>query len=256
MSKLRDVQTFIEQSRQVESPAVLHDLMQDISREMRFDHFALVHHVDLRPLGTLANHLVTEDFVALSDYPQVWVDQYINDDIVSNDPVLLAAQRSAVGFAWDQVGDFITITQAHRDITERTRQAGLTNGFTVPANVPGELNGSCNFAVGAGHDVPSENFPMAQLVGSFAFQAARTLVARMRDIPDRPPVRLAQRELECIVLVARGKSDWEIGRILGLSEATVATYVKRARERYDVPSRIQVVLRAVYEGSIPFSELF
>jgi LuxR family quorum-sensing system transcriptional regulator CciR len=96
---------------------------------------------------------------------------------------------------------------------------------------------------------------MAQLVGSFAFQAARTLVAKMRELPDRPPVKLTQRQLECIALVARGKSDWEIGKILGLSEATVTTYVKHARERYDVPTRIQVVLRALYEGSIPFSEI-
>ena len=256
MSKLHDVQAFIDHSRQVRVPGDLHRLMHDVTREMKFDHFALVHHVDLRPLGTLVDHVVTEDFVALSDYPQAWVDQYISDDIVSNDPVLLAAQRSAVGFGWDQIGELITITAAHRKVTERTREAGILDGFTVPANVPGELNGSCNFAVGPGHAVPRHNFTMAQLVGSFAFQAARTLVARMRAIPDQAPVKLAQRELECIVLVARGKTDWEIGRILGLSEATVTTYVKRARERYDVPTRIQAVLRALYDGAIPFSELF
>lgn len=256
MSKLDDVQSFIDLSRHVTEPSQLHWLMQDITREMKFDHFALVHHVDLRPNGTMANHVLTEDYVALSDYPQAWMDQYINDDIVSDDPVLLAAQRTNVGFGWDQLGDFITITASHRQLIERTRKAGIADGFTVPANVPGELNGSCNFAVSPAHAAPRQNYTMAQLVGSFAFQAARTLVARMRNIPDQKPVKLAHRELECIVLVARGKSDWEIGRILGLSEATVTTYVKRARERYGVSSRIQVVLRALYEGTIPFSELF
>ncbi len=256
MSKLHDVQTFIDLSRTVKAPGDLHCLMHDISREMRFDHFALVHHVDLRPVGTLVDHLVTDDFVALSDYPQAWVDQYINDDIVSNDPILLAAQRSAVGFGWDQVGELITVTAAHRALTERTRKAGIIDGFTVPANVPGELNGSCNFAVGPGHEVPRENFAMAQLVGAFAFQSARTLVAQMRRLTDQAPVKLTQRQLECIALVARGKSDWEIAKILGLSPSTVTTYIQTARERYDVPTRIQVVLRALYDGSLPFSELF
>jgi len=256
MTKLHDVQTFIDLSRNVTEPNQLHWLMQDITREMRFDYFALVHHVDLRPVGTLSKHVVTEDYIALSDYPQAWMDQYINDDIVSDDPVLLAAQRTNVGFGWDQIGNYITITSAHRQLIDKTRKAGIVDGFTVPANVPGELNGSCNFAVGPQRNAPQENYNMAQLVGSFAFQAARSLVAMMRNIPDQAPVKLAHRELECIVLVARGKSDWEIGRILGISETTVTTYVKRARERYGVSSRIQVVLRALYEGLIPFSELF
>ena len=256
MSKLQDVQTFIDLSRGVRTPGDLHCLMQDITREMAFDHFALVHHVDLRPIGTLVDHVVTEDFVALSDYPQAWVDQYINDDIVSNDPVLLAAQRSAVGFGWDQVGDLITVTTAHRDLTERTRRAGIVDGFTVPANVPGEPNGSCNFAMGTGRAVRRGSFPMAQLVGAFAFQAARTLVTAMRRLPDQAPVKLTQRQLECIALVARGKSDWEIAKILGLSQSTVTTYIQTARERYDVSTRIQVVLRALYDGSLPFSEVF
>jgi len=256
VSKFHDVQTFIELSRHVQTPAALHDLMQAVSREMGFDHFALVHHVDLRPQGTLVSHVVTEDFIALSDYPQAWMDQYINDDIVSDDPVLLAAQRTGAGFGWDRLGDYIQITPAHRQLIEKTRKAGICDGFTVPANIPGELNGSCNFAVGPRHDAPRDNYAMAHVVGSFAFEAARTLVARMRNVADQKPVKLAHRELECIALVARGKSDWEIGRILGLSEGTVATYVKRARERYGVSSRIQVVLRAAYDGTIPFSELF
>jgi LuxR family quorum-sensing system transcriptional regulator CciR len=78
----------------------------------------------------------------------------------------------------------------------------------------------------------------------------------MRSLPQNATAHLTHRQLECIVLVARGKSDWEISKILGLSEHTVKDYIKEARERYDVPTRIQVVMRALYDGAIPFSELF
>lgn len=255
MPQLADVQTFIDLSRQVTRLDELQRLMEDVTSEMGFDHFALVHHVDLRPLGTPVEPIVTRDFISLSNYPQAWMEQYVSDGIVSDDPVLLASQRTNVGFAWERIGELITLTPAHRALRERTRRAGIADGFTVPANVPGELAGSCNFAVGPGRAAPSESFAMAQLVGSFAFAAARDLVARLRERPDAP-VKLTQRQLDCLVLVARGKSDWEIARILGLSEATVTTYIKRARELYDVPTRMQVVLRAVYEGAIPFSEIF
>ena len=117
------------------------------------------------------------------------------------------------------------------------------------------MNGSCNFAVGPKRAAPRDNFSMAQLVGSFAFQAARSMVVRSRGLIARPPVKLTDRQLECIVLVARGKTDWEIGAILGISEETVKRHIADARARYDVPKRMQVVLRALFDGVVPLSEM-
>lgn len=255
MAQHHDVQAFVDLSQKVARPEDLHALMQDVTREMGFDHFALVHHVDLRPLGRLDSPVVTRGLIAVSDYPPAWMDRYIRDGIVRDDPVLLASQQTVTGFGWDRIGRMIHVTSAHRALVERTRKAGIVDGFTVPANVPGEPGGSCNFAVGAGREAPRENFLMAQLVGSLAFEAARTLAARVHDVPERPRVQLTPRLRDCIELVARGKSDWEIGRILGLSQASVTTYMQRARALYDVPTRVQVVLSALYDGEISFSTI-
>ncbi len=255
MTQLSDVQAFIDRSRKASSPADLHDLMHGISADMGFDFFALVHHVDLRPFGMVNGQSLTSEFIALSNYPQAWIEQYINDDVVNFDPRLLASQRTNVGFGWDQIHELIDITPMHLKTIERARHAGIDDGFTVPANVPGEINGSCNFAVGPKRAAPRINFPMAQLVGSFAFQAARSMVVRSRGLTARPPVKLTDRQLECIVLVARGKTDWEIGTILGISEQTVKQHIADARSRYDVPKRMQVVLRALFDGAVPLSEM-
>ena len=236
-------------------PDELHTLLQEISGEMGFDYFALLHHVDLRKYNPQDGRVLTNEFIALSDYPQYWVDQYVSNEVVNLDPVLLASQRTGVGFGWEQIPELISLTQAHHQIIETTRKAGIGDGFTVPANVPGELSGSCNFAVKTGSQAPKGCFSMAQLVGSFAFQAARTIVARSRGYEDFARVTLTERQLECIVLVARGKTDWEIGRILNISEETVKQHIANARERYDVPKRMQVVLRALYDGLVPLSEM-
>ena len=255
MSQLTEVQAFIDESRRVASPAELHNLMQNITTDMGFEHFALVHHVDLRNFGRFNNYVLTNEFIALSNYPPAWVEQYILDEVVNFDPRLLASQRTNVGFGWDQLDEIIELTPRHMAVIDRARRAGIDDGFTVPANVPGELNGSCNFAVGPGTQVPRHSFPMAQLVGSFAFQAARGMVIRQRGINTGPPVKLTDRQLECIVLVARGKSDWEIGTILGISEETVKRHIADARARYDVPKRTQVLIRALYDGLVPISEM-
>ncbi len=229
--------------------------MHGISNDMGFDYFALVHHVDLRSFGTLDGPLLTGEFLALSNYPEGWIEQYINDEVVNFDPRLLASQRTNVGFGWDQLHEIIDLTPIHHTIIERARHAGIEDGFTVPANVPGELNGSCNFAVGHERAAPRSNFAMAQLVGSFAFQAARSLVIHTRGLSSASPVKLTERQLECIVLVARGKTDWEIGKILGISDETVKQHIADARMRYDVTKRMQVVLRALYDGLVPLSEM-
>jgi LuxR family quorum-sensing system transcriptional regulator CciR len=256
MTQLSDVHRFIELSKSVREPRDLDSLIADITKEMGFDYYALIHHVDLAAYSSDLDHIEKGELVALWNYPEAWVEEYHTRNIVTNDPVLLASQRTNVGFVWEDMGDLIKITPLHRAITDDTRRAGLAQGFTVPAHIPGETNGSCNFAVRTGKQLPRENLAMAQLVGSFAFQAARTLVekARRKGTPSAHK-RLGNRQLECIALVARGKSDWEIGQILGISEFTVRRHLMLAKEHYEVASRYQVVTRAMFEGQISISDV-
>lgn len=256
MTQLSDVNSFIEISKSVTRPQDLDRLIADISREMGFDHYALIHHVDLTAYTSDLDHMEKGSLVALWNYPETWVEQYHERNIVANDPVLIASQRTNVGFAWEDMGDLIKITPLHRAITEDTRRAGLAQGFTVPAHIPGETIGSCSFAVKTGRALPRDNLAMAQLVGSFAFQAARAMVvkARQKGPPDVPK-RLGNRQLQCIALMARGKSDWEIGRILGISDLTVRRHLTLAKEHYDVTSRFQMAMRAMFEGQISLSDV-
>lgn len=256
MSQLTDIHTFIELSRAARTPAELDRLILDITKEMGFDYYALIHHVNLSAHSPDLQHMNRGELVALWNYPESWVEIYHERNIVANDPVLIASQRTNVGFAWEDMGNLIKITPLHRAITEDTRRAGLAQGFTVPAHIPGEANGSCNFALRTGRSLPRHNLPMAQLVGSFAFQAARAMVENAgRQQSPLTSRRLGNRQLECIALLARGKTDWEIGRILGISELTVRRHLTLAKEHYDVASRVQVVMRAMFEGQISLSDV-
>lgn len=255
MSRFGDVQQFIELSKEVQSPADLQGLMDGITREMGFDHFALIHHVDLTPFDTRLDHMEQGEMIALITYPNHWIEHYIANDIVSNDPILIASQRTAVGFAWSEVPKLIEETPAHRKITAQTRKAGILNGYTVPANVPGEANGSANFAMSRTDQLPGDNLHMAQLVGSFAFQAARDLVHRAYRAMKLEMPRLTSRQLECLALAGRGKSDWEIATILGISESTAKEHIKLACQKYDVPKRVQAVMRAVFDGQLTLRDV-
>jgi DNA-binding NarL/FixJ family response regulator len=64
---------------------------------------------------------------------------------------------------------------------------------------------------------------------------------------------LTEREIEVLDLLARGHSDADIGRRMGISARTVAFHVAEARERLGAATRIQAVLAAIRDGWLPLS---
>jgi len=237
---------FGEQAAACVSLSQLESLLADAAGELGFDHFALLHHASLG-----CGRTAQAAYVRIDNYPEDWVEELLGSGYAADDPVHLASRHFNTGFAWDEVGGIIRLTKRHKMILARSRHFGLGSGFTVPANVPGEPSGSCSFAVRRSSALPAERLRCAELIGAYAFRAAR----RIRPIattPQRP--HLSRRELQCLRLVAMGKSDWEISRILGISFDTARQYVKRARAAYDSVSRSQLVAYGLRDAWITFED--
>ena len=73
--------------------------------------------------------------------------------------------------------------------------------------------------------------------------------------PIPPAPQLTDRQIECVALVARGKTDGEIGQILGVGTETVTQHVKDARDRYGVTKRTMLTVRALFDGAISFADI-
>jgi LuxR family transcriptional regulator, quorum-sensing system regulator CciR len=241
MRRLSD--RFAEAAEACATLAQLGALLADVSIELGFDHFALLDHASLTA--------DTPGLLRLDNYPQAWSDELVGRGYAADDPVHLASRRTNAGFGWRELPGLIKLEQRHRTILARSRHFGLGGGFTIPANVPGEPSASCSFAVRAGVELPPARLRCAELIGAHALNAARRL-RRRAEPPPRP--RLSPRELECLRLVAMGKTDWEIGMILGLSIETARQYVKRARAAYDAVSRTQLVVYGLRDAWISFED--
>jgi LuxR family quorum-sensing system transcriptional regulator CciR len=237
-------------ARIVEASADVDELgeaLRDITQELGFEHFALMHHVDAARGGAA---------IRLHDYPTQWADYYQAQALGLSDPVHRASHVTSIGFRWSQIPRMIPLTARDLRILALGREQGIGDGFTVPAHVPGEARGSCSFAIGSGCPMPETMLPLAQLAGIFAFEAARRLCTERGYRDEGAAPRLTDRQRDCVLWVARGKGDWEIGRILGVSEETVARHVKQACARYGVNKRTLLAIRTLFDGTLSFTELF
>jgi LuxR family quorum-sensing system transcriptional regulator CciR len=245
MSQIGVVHQFFQRIGKVKTDSDLFRLMEDVTHEIGFHHFALINHVDLRRSS--------REIIRIYNYPRSWAEDFIQEGLYAHDPVLIASLTSAAGFAWSDVPKMIEMTGKQRSILKRAERHGIGDGYTVPAHVPGEWSGSCSFAMKPGAKLPAGNLPFAQLIGTFGFQAARRL--HKLDAPEfRTSPRLTARQRDCLVWAIKGKTDWEIAQILGLKKETVSEYLEAARERYGVTKRISLAIRAIFDGQVSFIE--
>jgi two-component system, NarL family, response regulator LiaR len=83
--------------------------------------------------------------------------------------------------------------------------------------------------------------------------AAARLVREMR-VPSTPDP-LTRREVEVLILLARGRSNKEVARELSIGQQTVKTYVSSILKKLNVSSRTQAALYAVQSGLVSTYEL-
>ena len=80
-------------------------------------------------------------------------------------------------------------------------------------------------------------------------EAQRSVVNRMRRPADPSPLALlTERERSILRLLAKGKSNREIGRVLHLTEGTVKGYVSKVLAKLKLTDRTQAALLAVRLG--------
>lgn len=239
----RIVDRFEERAAACACDQDLRALLEEFTEELGFQHFALLHHASLRS-GSAG-------LIRLDNYPAGWEAELRERQLIGDDPVHLASARTNAGFAWRELDQLMTLSERHREILSGSERFGIGPGFTIPANVPGEPGGSCSFAVRRGRRFPERRLACAELIGAHAFRTAR----RIHSYPaSGAHPHLSPRELQCLHLLAAGKTDWEIATILGIGLETARHYVKSARAAYDVVSRTQLVVHGLRDAWISFDD--
>jgi len=246
MSCLAITDPFLRAVRTITTTNELTTLMEAVSREMGWRHYALIHHDDLR--------VARPDRVDLKDYPAAIADRLIGQRRFRRDPIIRGCIFADSAFLWSDLHRLIHLDRQDRESFELGAREGLNEGITVPYTRLGDCMGSCTFAGMQRPQNAGRYLGPAQMIGIFAFQAARRLLSGPGAGPVSNP-RLHPRPRDCVVLAGRGYSNKEIARALALTPRTVDGYLTEARRLFDAHDRTELVVSAVLAGEIDLSEL-
>jgi DNA-binding CsgD family transcriptional regulator len=214
---------------------------RELARQLGFDHFVYALRV---PVQFSDSRLVLVD-----GYPPSWVAHYFEQGHYRHDPVMAWCAHRIVPAVWSDLP--LEAHTAPRRMMDEAADFGLKHGVTMPVHTPhgelGVLSFSMNRA-GPGSDAAARQaLPFVQLLAGHVHEALRR-VSGLDEEGSRP--QLTERERECLRWAADGKSSWEIGQLLKVSERTANFHLNNAMAKLDVCTRQHAVARAALQGLI------
>jgi LuxR family quorum-sensing transcriptional regulator LasR len=201
-----------------------------------------------------SRHARLEHAFFQTNYPRQWRERYEADRLAYVDPLVSHSLASTLPLIW-QAETFRS--PAQRAMYEEWCVHGIRAGVSFPIHGPNGEFGMLSFACDPGSEATNFKLDFARevvsLLPDLALVRDHAFASGVRFCPPathEAAPRLTPRELEVLNWVMAGKSSWEISKITGCSEATVNFHMGNIRQKFNVNTRQQAVVRAISLGLI------
>lgn len=183
--------------------------------------------------------------VILNTFPMEWGRRYLTHGYAFHDPTVRRLGTSITPFAWSDATDQFADDAQARRVMDEAADFRLNDGLTIPLmTLDGETAG---FSVsGERLAIDPADRGMLQLIATYAFGH----LLLMNGQSPAATARLAPREREALQWAAEGKTDWEIGEVMGISTHGVDFHLRSARSKLGTANRTQAVAIALRRGLI------
>jgi DNA-binding CsgD family transcriptional regulator len=189
------------------------------------------------------------EFINIDNTPDSYSQGYSDAKMQRRDPVMQHCKRNSVPIIWDQ-GTYVGTGAS--DLWEEQASFGYHAGIAMALHLPEGLH----FQLGVDRDqpLPADPAELQRLVADLQLfavhaqdSAVRLLVPQVMQ-PERP--NLTPRELDALRWTLEGKTAWEVGVVLGISERTVVFHVTNAMHKLNCVNKQQAALKALRLGLI------
>ena len=201
---------------------------------------------------------VTSDYLQtrrLTNYPNSFWEEYDRCGYIRYDPILKAIDHTCRVLCWRDIPNIISLSKKQARVLWEAERAGIKEGVSASVRVPGHHHGLMTLISDQRVEFADHQRAWLSFIAPIAYEVAARFHATPPSHQLQIEIDLSPRQMECLVLVARGKSDWEAGQILGLSEQTVHRHVEAVRQKLGVRRRTQMVVKALHCGLISYRDV-
>jgi DNA-binding CsgD family transcriptional regulator len=187
------------------------------------------------------------EFIALDNTPLDFTEAYENRANWKRDPVMQYCRHHSVPIIWDQ-GTYLDVGQG--DVWEEQAQFGYRSGIALALHLPQGQH----FLIGVDRDLslPGNTTELTRMVADLQLFAVHAQEAASRLLlPSEPQLQapsLTARELESLRWTMEGKTAWEVGNILGITERTAVLHINNGMHKLGCVNKHQAVLKALRMG--------
>lgn len=230
---LEIVQAFVEVSKRATALDEINAAFMGVAGRFGYGHVATTRLRDYSQGPRSVDAVVT--------YPEVWKDRYSEMKFHEVDPVFASLGRRSTPFFWG--GDSDEGTREERSFFDESRSVGVKKGLSLATSISKSETVAVTWAGNAGEESDGLKH-MFHLIATYYYQRLRLIQARTFGASQKE-VTLTARESEVLQWYAVGKSAWDIGAILGVSESTVRFHLCSVRRKFDVSSTVHATALAV-----------
>lgn len=214
--------------------------------------FALEQGFDTIAATLVIDHCIGGREVFVTDNtPAAYVDAFNDASMGKLDPVMQHCKHQNVPIIWNQS---TYVKAGLGELWEEQAHYGLCNGVAVALHMPEGRH----FVLGMDRRQALPATPEAitrivadlQLFAVHAQEAAWDVHQPLRAAESLRKPKLTPRELECLSWTMEGKTAWEVGTILGISERTAVLHLNNAMHKLGCNNKHQAVLKALRQGYI------
>jgi DNA-binding CsgD family transcriptional regulator len=194
------------------------------------------------------DHLLGEtEFITIDNTPRAYKESFQNPLNGRRDPVMQHCKRQSVPIIWDQA---TYVRSGLGDKWEEQARFGISTGICLALHMPEGRH----FLLGVERDqpVPAHAGELTRMVADLQLFAVHAQDAALRILvpgPVDPSLpSLTPRELESLRWTMEGKTAWEVGHVLGITERTASLHVNNATHKLGCVNKHQAVLKALRLG--------
>lgn len=230
-----DLEGFIESTQRVASTAALKKLFYSAVAEEGYENavFARTKHRRLVSLPW-------------AEFPAGYVETYRAEQWDVIDPVVQRAGTARGSFRWADVGPRGGLTKEQKTFFEQCRELGVHSGVTIPIHGTGQEVDLISLSVRQRVHVPEHRLTHIYML-SIQYWLKYCELVDKRELFPSP---LTGQEIECLRWCKEGKTNWEIGEILKISEKTVEFHLSNGMRKLGANNRITAVIMGIKMGLI------